>query len=293
MRSKRLNLFIYFISGLVIISLVVLGYFFFLVDLPPKGMLRIIFLDVGQGDAILIQTPDQQNILIDGGPDKNIIYKLDKYIPFNHRQIDIMIATHADLDHITGLTETLARYSVKAVLDNGLQGSAPAYTQWQSSIKEKNIYQMTVNAPQIIDLGDQVSLEFLWPNQELIKELEPDNNFASIVVKLIYGQHSFLLTGDATQETEQELIKLYDYLEAEVLKVGHHGSKYSSGLEFLQKVRPRYGIISSGEENKFGHPNLRVLKNLEKIDARILRTEQKGDIIFISNGKELKIKVEK
>ncbi|MCH7759423.1 MBL fold metallo-hydrolase [Patescibacteria group bacterium] len=290
MRQKKFNLFIYLLSGSAIIGLVFLGYFLFLVDLPPKGMLRIIFLDVGQGDAILIQTPDQQNILIDGGPDKNIIYKLDKYIPFNHRQIDIMIATHADLDHITGLTETLARYSVKAVLDNGLQGSAPAYTRWQRLIKEKNIYQMTINAPQTIDLEDQVSLEFLWPNQELIKELEPDNNFASIVVKLIYGQHSFLLTGDATQKTEQELMRLYDYLEADVLKVGHHGSKYSSGLEFLQKIQPQYGIISVGEENKFGHPNLRVLKNLEKIDARILRTDKKGDIIFTSNGKELKIK---
>lgn len=290
--SNRASIIIYIIGGLLIVNLVVLGYFFVLVDAPEQGLLRVIFLDIGQGDAILIQTPDKQNILVDGGPDKGIIYKLDKYISITDRSIDLMIATHADMDHITGLAEVLRRFPVKQVLDNGLSGESPAYYEWHNSIQRENISKSTVDAPQTILLEDDLSFQFLWPDQDLVEESSADSNFASVVVKLIYNNISFLLTGDATIETEEILIQNDNDLAADVLKAGHHGSKYSSSIEFLQKIKPEYGVISAGKDNKFGHPTLRVLKNLSTVGAQILRTDKIGDIIFTTNGEKLNIKTQ-
>ncbi|MDA2935633.1 MBL fold metallo-hydrolase [Patescibacteria group bacterium AH-259-L05] len=293
MKTKKHNIIIYAVGGLLIVSLVIVGYGTILVDVHQQGNLRVIFLDVGQGDAILVQTPEGKNILIDGGPDKSIIYKLDSYIPITDRTIDIMIATHADLDHITGLAEVLYRYEVKSVLDNGLKGYTPAYYQWQNSISEKNISRVSVDAPQTIVLEDALLLQFLWPDQDKMSDEEADSNFASVVVKLLYDDTSFLLTGDATIETEEILIVNNTDLTADVLKVGHHGSKYSSSIEFINAVKSVYGIISTGEDNTFGHPSLRALKNLEVSGAQILRTDQDGDILFTSDGKTLHVKIQK
>lgn len=291
--SNGANIIIYAIGGVLIISLVVVGYVTVLVDVHLGGNLRVIFLDVGQGDAILVQTPEGKNILVDGGPDKNVVYKLDSYIPITKRKIDLMIATHADLDHISGLAEVLYRYEVKSVLDNGLVGHTPAYYQWQNSIQEKNISKVSVDAPHTIALEDGISFQFLWPDQDIVATSEADKNFASVVVKLIYGDTSFLLTGDATIETEEILVEAGSDLTSDVLKAGHHGSKYSSGVEFVQAVDPIYGIISAGKDNTFGHPSLRALKNLEVSGAEILRTDQDGDILFTSNGKTLHVKIQK
>lgn len=291
--SNRASIIFYIIGGVLIIVLVFVGYWTILVDVHQQGNLRVIFLDVGQGDAALIQTPKGKNILIDGGPDKSIIYKLDSYIPITQRRIDLMIVTHADLDHITGLVEVLRRYEVKSVLDNGLKGYTPAYYQWQNAISEKNILKDSVDAPHTMVLEDGIILQFLWPDQDIVVVSEADSNFASVVIKLIYGDISFLLTGDATIETEEILIEGDIDLTADILKVGHHGSKYSSGMEFVQSVMPEYGIISAGKDNIFGHPRLRVLKNLQVSGARILRTDQDGDILFISDGKTLEIKTQK
>ncbi|MDA2922818.1 MBL fold metallo-hydrolase [Patescibacteria group bacterium AH-259-L07] len=291
--KNKYTIAIYIIGGLLIVNLVIAGYWAILVDVHSGENVRVIFLDVGQGDAILIQTPEGKNILIDGGPDKSIIYKLDSYIPITKRKINLMIATHTDLDHITGLAEVLRRYEVKSVLDNGLKGYTPAYYQWQNSISEKNISRVSVDAPHTIVLEDGISLQFLWPDQDKMSDEEADSNFASVVVKLLYDDTSFLLTGDATIETEEILIEGDNDLTADILKVGHHGSKYSSGIEFVQSVGPVYGIISAGKDNTFGHPSLRALKNLEVSGAQILRTDQDGDILLTSDGKTLKVKTQK
>lgn len=295
MKQKQFKIVIYVVGGLLIINLIIIGYWSVLVDLAPVGQdqLRVIFFDVGQGDAILIQTPQKQNILVDGGPDKSIVYKLDKYIPITRRRIDLMILTHADLDHLTGLVETLRRYKVNSIIDNGVEDSTLAYTQWRGLIQQKNISRTIVNGPKTFILGDELSIQFLWPHQDLIKESFGDDNFTSIVFKLIYNDISFVFTSDATHETEQALIETNYDLSADVLKAGHHGSKYSSGIEFLNMVKPIYGTISVGAENRFGHPSLRVLKNLTSIGTHILRTDEKGDIIFISDGQNLESKTEK
>ncbi len=292
-KIKRKILFkwlILFVGLLLFINLVVLGYFSF-VSFPPKNSLRVVFFDIGQGDAALIQTPKGYNILIDGGPEKNIIHKLDKYIPINNRRIDLMILTHFGLDHLTGLVEVLERYPVKRVVSNGLKDNTFAALEWKKIIEQKNIPQQAIDATQRIVLEDgdgEIKMDFFWPIQNQIKRLKGDDNFTSLVLKLTYKNNSLLFTGDAITEAEEEIIKSGVNLKADVLKVGHHGSKYSSGLEFLKLVEPQYGVISVGE-NAFGHPSLRVLNNLKEVGAEILRTDELGDIIFLGDGEKIKL----
>jgi len=292
MRTKFVSKFILVIGIFFFINLTVLGYFLFFVS-PLSTELRVVFLDVGQGDAILIQTA-QQNILIDGGPDKNIIKKLDQYIPLTKRHIDLMILTHPDGDHLIGLVEVLRRWSVGAVVESGIKSFSPAYIEFNSLIESKNIKRYIINTPQKMVLKDNLFFDFLWPfSKELIKDNEGDCNFLSLVAMLDYEDNDFLLTGDATEETEKELMLQELDLKADVLKVGHHGSKYSSGLNFLKEVKPEYAIISVGEDNSFGHPSLRVLDNFRKVNTEVLRTDKKGDIIFLSNGQTLTVKTER
>jgi len=290
--SKFVSISILIIGAFFFINLTILGYFLFFV-FPVSTELRVVFLDIGQGDAILIQTP-QQNILVDGGPDKSIVRKLDQYIPITKRHIDLMILTHPDRDHLTGLVEVLRRWSVGAVAESGLRSYSPAYVEFDSLIKSKNIKRHIINTPQRIVFKDNLFFDFLWPSsKELIEDNEGDCNFLSLVAMLNYEDNNFLLTGDATKETEEELMSQGLNLKADVLKVGHHGSKYSSGLNFLKETEPEYAIISVGKDNNFGHPSLRVLDNLRKIKAEVLRTDKKGDIIFESNDQILTLKTER
>ena len=291
-KPGKANKLIFVIGLLLFINLVILGYFLFFVS-PLSTELRIVFLDVGQGDAILIQTA-QQNILIDGGPDKNIIKKLDQYIPLTKRHIDLMILTHPDGDHLIGLVEVLRRWSVGAVAESGMKSFSPAYIEFNSLIESKNIKRYIINTPQKMVLKDNLFFDFLWPSsKELIKDNKGDCNFLSLVAMLDYEDNDFLLTGDATEETEEELMLQGLDLKADVLKAGHHGSKYSSGLDFLKEIEPEYAIISVGKDNNFGHPSLRVLDNFRKINTEVLRTDKKGDIIFLSNGQTLTVKTER
>lgn len=291
-KSKKFNKLILVVGILLFVNLIILGYFLFFVS-PLSTELRVVFLDVGQGDAILIQT-SQQNILIDGGPDKSIIKKLDQYIPLTKRHIDLMILTHPDGDHLIGLVEVLRRWPVDAVAESGIKSFSPAYIEFNSLIESKNIKRHIINTPQKIVFEDDLFFDFLWPSsEELVENNEGDCNFLSLVAMLNYKENDFLLTGDATEETEEELMAQNLNLKADVLKTGHHGSKYSSGLDFLKEVEPEYAIISVGKDNNFGHPSLRVLDNFRKIDTEVLRTDKKGDIIFESNGQKLTIKTER
>jgi len=273
---------------LFFVSLVFLAYF----SLNPFSRsddLRVIFLDIGQGDAALIQTPDQKNILIDGGPSREVLFKLDQYIPFYNRQIDLMILTHPDPDHLTGLVEILKRWSVKQIAYTGVKDDRSSYLIWEKLIAEKEISLSIIDRRATVALGEGITLDFLWPLTNIEEKNFSDDNDYSIVNRLGYGRISFLFTGDASKKVEQQLIELGMDLPADVLKVGHHGSKYSSGSEFLQAVSPAYGVISVGEDNNFGHPSYRVIRNLEQENIKILRTDQKRDIMFITQGQNIKL----
>lgn len=254
----------------------------------PKN-LAVDFLNVGQGDAILIKTPGGQNVLIDGGPDKSVIKRLGENLPWWDKQIDLMILTHPHDDHVTGLIEVLKRYQVKRILYTGVTHNAPNYLTWLKTVRDKKTPLTIIDQEQTLVLGQQAKLEILYPNQSFLGQEVADLNDSSIIIKLIYGQNKFLLTGDAGLAVEKILLAGGADLSAEVLKVGHHGSEYSTSEEFLAKVKPSVAVIEVGKDNSFGHPNLRIIKRLLRAGARIFRTDLHGTIKAASDGVKVKI----
>ena len=202
----------------------------------PKN-LAVDFLDVGQGDAILIKAPSGQNILIDGGPDKTVIKRLGENLPWWDKRIDLMILTHPHDDHVTGLIDVLKRYSVGKILYTGVNHNAPNYLAWLKLTRDSKTPLIIIDKAQIIKLGQGSELEILYPDKSWLGQTMADLNQSSIVLMLTYGKTKFLLTGDAGEEVEAELISRGADLGADVLKVGHHGSQYSSGEEFLNKIK--------------------------------------------------------
>ncbi|MFA4941847.1 MAG: ComEC/Rec2 family competence protein [Patescibacteria group bacterium] len=249
--------------------------------------LEVDFLDVGQGDAILIKSPFGQNILVDGGPDGKVVEQLGKKLPFWDKQIDLIVLTHPHDDHVTGLTEIIKRYDVRKILYTGVVHDAPNYLAWLEEARNKKIPLALVDRPQVIKLGENCELDVLFPQKSFIGQGIENLNNSSIVAKLFYGQTSFLLTGDAEIAVEKDLLAASVDLKSQVLKIGHHGSDTSSSEEFLEAVKPKFAVIEVGKDNDFGHPNLRILKRLERIGAEIFRTDLDGTIKFESDGMEI------
>jgi competence protein ComEC len=269
----------------------------------PAKNLEVDFLDVGQGDAILIKSPFGQNILVDGGPDGKVVEQLGKNLPFWDKQIDLMVLTHPHDDHVTGLTEIIKRYDVKKILYTGVIHDAPNYLAWLEEVRNKKIPLALVDRPQVIKFGENCGLDILFPQKSFIGQGIDNLNNSSIVAKLFYGQTSFLLTGDAEAVVEKELLNFSSSapllarrgdggevdLKSQVLKVGHHGSDTSSSEEFLEAVNPKFAVIEVGKDNDFGHPNLRILKRLERIEAQIFRTDLDETVKMTSDGEEIRV----
>lgn len=254
----------------------------------PSGDLEVDFLNVGQGDAILIKTPFGQNILIDGGPDNAVLSELAKNLPWWDRRIDLMILTHPHDDHVAGLIDVMKRYNVKKILYTGVVHSAPNYLAWLELIKENKVPLVIIDRPQTVKLGEDCELRIIYPRLSLLGKAVDNLNNSSLVIKLIYGRTGFLLTGDIETEVERELVKSGADLSADVLKVSHHGSDASNSQEFLEKVKAKIAVIQVGKDNDFGHPSLRVIKRLEKTGARVFRTDLDGTVKIISDGENIK-----
>lgn len=258
---------------------------------------KIVFLDVGQGDSILIRTGEGKNVLIDGGPDKTVLYKLEKYLPWYDRTIDAMILTHPHADHLIGLIEAAKRYEVKRIISTGIVHTTPEYLEWLDLIKAKNISAEPFKKGDRIAIDDDVNLTALSPEKSLVGERVEDLNNSSLALLLQTPNEKILLMGDAGEPIEKQLIRSYssvgrssekrvnpgssDIENIIILKTGHHGSNSATGSEFLQIVKPKYAIISAGIDNRFGHPHLDTLKHLHDSGAEILRTDERGDIVFI------------
>lgn len=256
----------------------------------PDGRLHVTFLDVGQGDAILIQTPDGQNVLVDGGPDPQAIsLALSEALPFWERTIDLVVATQPQADHITGLVEVLQWYKVKMVLESGVPYDSAVYQEWRRLIVEKQIECNVARADQVITLGEGVTLQVLNPWSELFQGTSSDVDNNGVVLKLEWEDVSFLLTADIRRETEFRLVERRAELESTVLKVAHHGSKTSTASQFLDVVAPQVAVISVGADNHFGHPSPEVLERLAgKLgEENVYRTDQDGTIEFVTDGKRL------
>jgi competence protein ComEC len=263
-------------------------------DLSRPRFLEVIFFNLGQGDAIFIQTPEAHQILIDGGPSSAILEKLTREMPFWDRTIDLIILTHPEKDHLIGLIEVLKRYKVENILWTGVIRNTPEYKEWEVLLKKKGAKIFFAKAGQKI-LSQGLIMEILYPLEELAGKEFKNSNDTSIVAKLIFGGNSFLFTGDVGKNIEKELIRQYSLsnsaelatLDSDVLKVGHHGSKTSTGDEFIQQVSPEMVVISVGKGNPYGHPHQEVLEILAKYGIRVLRTDREGDIKIFSDGQKI------
>ena len=261
----------------------------------PDNRLHVFFLDVGQGDAILIQKGHQQ-ILIDGGPDpEKMCLELGDKLPFWDRTIEMVILTHPEKDHITGLVEVLQRYEVKRVLTSGQECNSSVCMEWRRLIEEKYIEHTIAQAGQRIALSAEVSLEVLHPQGTLLQATASDVNNNSVVLRLVFHDFSLLLTGDIFEEAEQHLLGQSFSLRSTALKVPHHGSATSSCSEFLDEVEPQLAVISAGEGNPFGHPSPEVVERLREMvgEDSIYLTSEQGTIELITDGDRLWARTER
>lgn len=248
--------------------------------------LRVYFLDVGQGDAIFIDSPTHGRVLIDGGPDRRVLSELGRILPFGDRRIDAVIATHPDADHITGLVEVFERFEVGAYIEPGVESENKIDDMLRDSLA--GTPRVLARRGMHIDLGGGAKLLILYPNTDVSRA---ETNEASVVTKLVYGDKSFLLTGDSTKNTEYLLLALNgEILNADVMQAGHHGSDTSTSLLFANTVTPEYAVISAGKNNRYGHPHKTVLETLGKTGAQILKTFEHGTIAFETDGENLVLK---
>ncbi len=244
--------------------------------------LRVTFLDVGQGDAILIQTQQGTTVLIDGGKDARVLKRMHKQMPYFARIIHAVIATHPDADHVGGLADAVSRYSAQAVYYNPMKHDTPQVALFEQAIAEVHLTKKELRAGDVLTLDQDVYLHVLHPVDISVGD---DTNGASIVLRLVHRDVSFLLTGDAPVAVEYALARKYgNQLKSTVLKLGHHGSYTSSSEVFLGYVHPMYAIISRGCDNEYGHPHSEVLHRIESFSVLSFDTCIDGSITFESTG---------
>lgn len=255
--------------------------FLFIQEITKNQKPKVIFLDVGQGDSIFITTASGRQVLVDAGKYSNITQKISNYMSVSDRSIDVLIATHPDIDHVAGFETILDEYSIDLFLHSGLLAGAPVYRTIAKKVRENNISAHAVVAGDKIKIDTDMYLEVLSPYTGQ-KIDEPNDH--SVVVRVVYKDKAILLTGDASKITEQNLVSMYgERLESEVLKLGHHGSKTSTDNHFVKTVNPQYGIISASCDNSFGHPHASVLRTLDENEVTELNTCEKEDIVFEFN----------
>ena len=281
------------ITILAVISIAIMSlggslWVYFLYETPKD--LEVDFLDVGQGDSILIRTPAGQNILIDAGPDRQVLRKIAEVMPFLDRTIDLAILTHAHEDHLAGLVEVINRYRIDELIYNGARENSATFRAWSDSARARGIPVLITDHPQTIDLGAGAKLEILWPRGNSAARSLAAPNSGSIVSRLVFGRTRFIFMGDLEQAGEKELESGGIDLSADVLKVAHHGSDTASTEDFLEAVRPDIAVISVGSKNKFGHPSERIINRLERLGIRILRTDQRGTVSLMSDGERVTLK---
>ncbi|MBI4200673.1 MAG: DNA internalization-related competence protein ComEC/Rec2 [Chloroflexi bacterium] len=262
----------------------------------PDGKLHVTFIDVGQGDATFVQTPEGQQLLVDGGRDPRLVLEaLGERMPFWDRSLDVLVLSHSHEDHLAGLVEVLRRYRVALVIDNGFPDESPAREVWRTAVQAEGARVLVAQQGQVVKLGESVTLEVFNPPDPPIGGTPSDLDNNSTVVRLRHGSMSLLLTGDLQAEGEASLIDRGVGLESTVLKVAHHGSKTSSTQQFLEAVRPQLAVVSVGEGNPYCHPADEVMGRLNQITGsmgRVFRTDERGAITLTSDGQSITVQTQ-
>ncbi|MEK7147342.1 MAG: ComEC/Rec2 family competence protein [Patescibacteria group bacterium] len=254
------------------------------------GELKVAFLDIGQGDAIYIEAPNGNQVLIDGGPGKALLSRLGEVMPAYDRSVDLLIVSNPDKDHIAGFIEVLKSFVVAAVMEPGTKPETAIYQEFEKAVETENAQKILGRRGQIVwlDRARGVHFDIFFPDQDVA---DWQTNDGSIIGKLVYGKTCVIFSGDAPQQMENYVVAFDgSALHCQVLKVGHHGSRTSSGVAFVGTVAPEYAVISSGKGNSYGHPHQETMDTLSRFGAKILRTDQLGTIIFTSDGQSFQIK---
>ncbi len=282
----------YWLPILVFLLLVATIFIFYLDWQSLEKKLTFVMLDVGQGDALFIESPTGTQILVDAGPPRKILSQLSRVMPPFDRKFDAFIITNPDQDHIGGFLDVLKLYEVDAVFEPGTFNDSKTYQNLEAEIKNKNIPDILAKRGMRLNIGGGAVIDILFPDRDVSLW---DTNEGSIVAKLTYGKTSLMLTGDATAKTERIILENFskNSLDSTILKVGHHGSRTSSSSDFIEAVSPEYALISDGKDNKYGHPHQDVLDTLSSFGAKIFRTDLLGNIIMKSDGQKIELSFRK
>ena len=249
--------------------------------------LSVRYIDVGQGDCELIMLPDGRNIVIDGGTGKTESELVAKIKSYGVEKLDYVIATHPHEDHIGGLDKVVESFEISNVCMPYVSASTRAFERFAAAVKESGAEVIEAKAGVKIIDEKNVKAEFIAPNSESYKSL---NNY-SAVLKFTYGTVTFLFTGDAEKESENEILSNGYNPKCDILKVGHHGSKTSTSPAFVSAANPKAAVIEVGKDNSYGHPSPSTLENLK--DCSIYRTDENGTVTVVCDGKAFKIYTEK
>lgn len=274
----------------LVVALVLVGVNALLWLSPAPDGLTVTFFDVGQGDSIFIEGPTGVQVLVDGGLDSSAVRELGKHLPFWDRTVDAVVATHPDADHIGGLADILERYEVKNIIEPGVANTTGAWQNFLDAAEQEinaGAVHTVARAGQRLELGGGAYADVLYPDHDVSKV--KDTNSGSVVLHVVYGDTSFMLTGDLPSGQEQELFLKWGYgLQSDVLKAGHHGSRTSSSADFVESVGPTVVVFSRGCQNKYGHPHQEIVDLFKKLGVLSRDTCEEGTITFSSDGRRFR-----
>lgn len=275
-------------GGILLALLFIIMYFYSMQEIPTgkvnqAGSMEVHFIDVGQGDAILIEA-DHSAMLIDAGDTNKRSVITDYLDSQNITKLDYVIATHPHSDHIGGLDAVLKNYEVKKIILPDVVHTTKTYENVLDTIEKRNLSVTKAQVGSLYYLGS-ASFTILAPNSDHYEDV---NNY-SIVIRLCYGDSVFLFTGDAEALSEKEMLDSGMDLSADVIKLGHHGSAYSSSEKFLEAVDPSYAVVSVASDNDYGHPHSRTLRTIDSMNSKLYRTDQQGTIIFYTDGNTISV----
>jgi len=268
------------IGALILVNVLIFSF-------AGERTLSVSFFDVGQGDSIFIESPTGVQVLIDGGLDKAVLRTLGSELSFFDRTLDAVIATHPDADHIGGLVDVFERYEVGLFIESGVENDTSVTRAVETAAREESASRVLAKRGMRLLLGGGAYADILYPDRDVSKQ---ETNAGSIIVRVVYGENEFMLTGDAPKAIEGVLVSAYGtMLQSDVLKAGHHGSKTSSNEYFVKAVNPEYVVYSRGCDNSYGHPAEEIVALFQKLSIPALDTCTSGTISFHSNGKDFTV----
>jgi competence protein ComEC len=276
------------IKHLVVFLVVICQLVFNIIENDGDGLMYLHMLDVGQGDAFLLQTVDNKYILIDGGPSSNLIDVMADYMPFWQKRLDLVIATHGDSDHIGGLVELGERYDIDDFIYNGESKNTLIYEELMRNINLNGVDISIAQSGEEIRVGCCMEIDILWPDSINIE----DSNDRSVSVIARYKDFDIYMAGDLGYKYEEKISNNLG-VDIEVMKLSHHGSRTSTSSKVIDNINPQITLISAGKDNKFGHPHKEVIDLLDKNNIIQYRTDIQGTVSIKSDGSNYGVDIEK